>query len=283
MMSAARKGSPLIDLEAYRDQGFVLQKALFAPSEVEQVRQEAKEIFIAQMLRHDLVQTDAPSEQEFEMGMYELFKRDLQAFTNCGKQAQHLISLHRVSLEARVIERLQALGVTRPNISTRPVLYFNAQRLATKEVYWRLSFHQDWRSMQGSLDSVVVWLPLIDITKDLGALELIPGSHKWGLLAADIIDGYGNLRDAIDESERVSAEVEQGDALFFSTLLVHRSGTNTTNSIRWSCHFRYNNLSDSTFIERGFPHPYVYHPQADLITPDFPTQAQVLRTLSNDK
>ena len=274
-MTTARE-RPVIDLDLYRRQGYVLVKSLFAKQEVEAIRAEAKEIFASQMLRCGIIESLQVDERQFEKGMYKLFEADLQAFTNCGKQAQHLISLHQLSLDLRIVDRLYALGLEHPNISTRPVLYFNAERLAKKEVYWRLSLHQDWRSMQGSLDSVVVWLPLIDIDRELGALEVIPGSHKWGLLEADIVDGYGNLRTPVDESDLTSVEIEAGDALFFSTFLVHRSGTNITDSIRWSCHFRYNNLSEPTFRERGFPHPYVYGPQEELITPDFPRREQVL-------
>jgi phytanoyl-CoA hydroxylase len=266
-----------IDSELYRSQGFVLVKQLFRSEEVEHIRAEAKEIFAAQMLGHGLVASTRLTEEEFEAGMYRLFAADLQTFANCGKQAQHLISLHRLSLDERITDRLRELGLGFPTISTRPVLYFNAERLAKKEVYWRLSAHQDWRSMQGSLDSVVVWLPLIDLTTDLGALEVAPGSHARGLQAADLKDGYGQMRGQFDAGDFVPVEVERGDALFFSTFLVHRSGTNITESIRWSCHFRYNNLHETTFIERGYPHPYLYRPQEELITPDFPDAVQVAR------
>jgi hypothetical protein len=227
------------------------------------------------MHRLGLLKSKAPGEEEFEAGMFKLFEADLQTFTNCGKQVQHLISLHRLSLDDRIVSRLKGLGLEFPNISTRPILYFNAKRLAKKEVYWRLDLHQDWRSMQGSLDSIVVWLPLKKIGKDLGALEIYPGSHKWGLLGADMVDGYGHLRATLDKANLVSIEVEAGDALFFSSLLVHQSGTNVSPAIRWSCHFRYNNLSDPTFIARGFPHPYLYKPQEQLITPDFPSPTDV--------
>jgi len=274
---------PIVDVEMYRSQGYTLVKGLFAKEEIELIRSEAKEIFASQMLRCGIIESLAINETDFTNGMYELFQIELPAFMNCGKQVQHLISLHQLSLDDRIVARLRALGLDHPNISTRPVLYFNSERLAKKEVYWRLSLHQDWRSMQGSLDSVVVWLPLIDIGRDLGALEVIPGSHKWGLLDADIVDGYGKLRTSVDESDLVTVEIEAGDALFFSTFLVHRSGTNMTDAIRWSCHFRYNNLREQTFIERGFPHPYIYHPQTDLITPEFPRRAQVLRTFGNDE
>ena len=274
---------PIVDLEMYRRQGYILVKGLFAKEEIDRILSEAKEIFSSQMLRCGISEMLPVNETDFTNGMYKLFQTDLPAFMNCGKQVQHLISLHRLSLDDRIVERLRALGLDHPNISTRPVLYFNSERLAKREVYWRLSLHQDWRSMQGSLDSVVVWLPLVDIGRDLGALEVIPGSHKWGLLDADIVDGYGNLRTSVDESNLTTVEIEAGDALFFSTLLVHRSGTNITDAIRWSCHFRYNNLREPTFIERGFPHPYIYHPQSDLITSDFPSLAQVLRTFGNDE
>jgi ectoine hydroxylase-related dioxygenase (phytanoyl-CoA dioxygenase family) len=79
-----------------------------------------------------------------------------------------------------------------------------------------------------------------------------------------------------------SVEVERGDALFFSTFLVHQSGTNVTDRIRWSCHFRYNNLSEPTFVARGFPHPYLYRPQPELITADFPSSGQVGRVFSSN-
>lgn len=260
----------MMDAASYRENGFVLRKNFFRAEEIAQIHADAKAVFAVQMRRLGILTASTPSDAEFEEGMWKFFQADLPTFTNCGKQAQHLVSLHRLALDERIISALKELGLEFPNISTRPLLYFNAERLAKKEVYWRLDLHQDWRSMQGSLDSVVVWVPLIDIDKALGALEIFPGSHKWGLLEAEMVDGYGHLKSRVDKSALRSIEVERGDALFFSSLLLHQSGTNVTQAVRWSCHFRYNNLGDPTFIARGFPHPYLYKPQEELITPNFP-------------
>lgn len=265
----------MIDRLSYRKSGYLLLKNFFDCDEVERVREEAKQIFASQMRRRGLLGARDVSEAEFNQGMFGLFDADLQAFTNCGKHAQHLISLHRLSLDQRIVGALRELGLEWPSISTRPVLYFNSSRLAKKEVYFRLSQHQDWRSMQGSLDSVVVWVPLVRIDRALGALEVVPGSHKQGLLEAEMKDGYGHIATPLDVAAFVPIEVEQGDALLFSTFLVHKSGTNSTDSIRWSCHFRYNNLREPTFIERGLPQPYLYRPMDDLITPGFPDRAQL--------
>jgi hypothetical protein len=267
----------VIDRRAYNEQGYLLLRRFFEPREIDRIRDDAKRIFISQMQRLGIVEGEPASEAAFNRGMYDLFEADLQAFSNCGKHAQHLISLHRLSLDERIVDRLRALGLEFPNISTRPVLYFNSPRLARKEVYNRLEPHQDWRSMQGSLDSIVVWVPLVDVDRSLGALEVLPGSHRGGLLPAEMEDGYGRLAEPMDRSSFVPIEVVRGDALVFSTFLVHQSGNNVTDGIRWSCHFRYNNLSESTFIARGLPHPYIYKPMETLITPAFPARGQVER------
>jgi len=268
----------MIDVRTYKENGYLLVKGFFQRDEIDVIRREAKQVFIAQMRRLDILRADDVPESTFERGMADLFDADLQTFTNCGKQVQHLISLHRLSLDERVVRAIMQLGLAFPNISTRPVLYFNSRRLAKKEVYWRLSSHQDWRSMQGSLDAIVVWVPLMDIDRSLGALEVVPASHTLGLLRSEMTDGYGHLQDPTAASEPLSVEVEIGDALFFSAFLVHQSGTSVTDAIRWSCHFRYNNLREPTFIDRGFPHPYIYKPQEELITKNFPPRAQVVDT-----
>ncbi|MEY2431399.1 MAG: hypothetical protein QOC92_1124 [Acidimicrobiaceae bacterium] len=261
-------------LTEFRERGAILLEGLFSPDEIERVRADAKQVFAAQLRRHGLLQSGDASEAAFEAALFELFARHFDDFVNCGKQIQHLVSLHRLSLDARIMAVLEDFGIRFPNINTRPVLYFNHPRLAKAEVYWRVFPHQDWRSMQGSLDGVVIWVPLADTDVALGAIEVAPGSHKLGLMTKEVVGGFGQV-DGFTDDDFVAIEVKQGDALIFSAFLVHRSGTNVTDSIRWSCHFRYNNLAEETFIERGYPHSFVYKPTEELITPDFPTPEQL--------
>jgi ectoine hydroxylase-related dioxygenase (phytanoyl-CoA dioxygenase family) len=160
-----------------------------------------------------------------------------------------------------------------PIISTRPVLYFNHPKLAKQKVFHTVDAHQDWRSMQGSLNSVVIWIPLVDIKKELGALEILPKSHLDGLRTDHVENGFGMVSLSEEEKERIiSVEINAGDVLLFSSFLIHQSGNNITNKPRWSCHFRYNDLDESTFIQRKFAHPYIYKPIEELITKDFPSK-----------
>lgn len=266
------------DLDRYRQDGFVVVRRVFAPDEVDAVLKDAQAVFRRQFAAHDIPLPEPTTPPLFLDAMERLFQADMQAFVNAGKQCQHLISLHRLSLDERILLLLRGLRLTDPNISTRPVLYFNHQRLAKKEVYWRVFAHQDWRSMQGSLDAVVAWLPLVRITSDLGPLELARGSHLDGLLTDRVEDGFGRVgENDLAGRQFESVDTEIGDVVLFSAFLVHQSGTNTSNAIRWSCHFRYNNLAEPHFIRRGFPHPYVYRPDDTLLTPGFPLRSDVRR------
>lgn len=269
------------DLERYRRDGFLHLRRFIDPAAIAEIRRDARRVFELQLRSRSQYSFENASERDFEEKLYEYFLRDLAGFSNCGKQIQHLISLHRLSLDARIESTLKELGLQFPNICTRPVMFFNSRHLATKEVYWRVFAHQDWRSMQGSLNAIVVWLPLGDIDRELGALEVVPGSHQLGLVTTEVVERFGKV-DGFAESDFQAVEVEQGDALFFSAFLVHRSGTNSTESIRWSCHFRYNDLAETTFIGRGYPHPYLYQPTEELLTPGFPMREQVMRVFSQN-
>jgi phytanoyl-CoA hydroxylase len=264
----------MINLSEYKKNGYILLTDFIDKVEIDKIRNEAKEIFCIQLKRIGLIKDLNISETEFEQALYALFEKDFQLLMYCGKQLQHLISLHQISLNEKIISKLKELGLAFPIINVRPVIFFNNAKLGKRDVDWKKPPHQDFRTTQGSIDSVVVWIPLIDIPKELGALEIIPGSHLEGLLEYEVSNDYHTLKSTT-ESDFVTVEVKKGDALFFSTLLVHRSGNNITDKIRWSCHFRYNNIHDPSFIDRGFPHTYLYKPEDKLVTPNFPTPSDV--------
>lgn len=260
----------MINLNDYKKNGYILLENFIDTKQIDTIRNEAKKIFCIQLKRLGLIKDFNISDEEFEKALYQLFEKDFQLLMYCGKQLQHMVSLHRLSLDEKIISVLKELGLSHPIINVRPVIFFNSPHLGKKEVDHTKPAHQDYRTTQGSIDSVVVWMPLIDIPKKLGALEIIPGSHMNGLMNYEVEDAYHTLKNVNDE-DFVSVEVKKGDALFFSTLLVHQSGQNTSEQIRWSCHFRYNNIDDVTFINRGFPHTYLYRPQDEIVTKGFPS------------
>lgn len=271
--------------EFYNKYGYLKLNNFLDKNQIDELFIDAKRIFIRQFVEKKYIPIDEePKGELFNNLMFQLFKENNECFINCGKQVQHLISLHKLSLENKIIEKIQKLGIKSPIISTRPVLYFNHPDLAKEKVYHTVEAHQDWRSMQGSLNSMVVWIPLIDINKSLGALEILPGSHLHGLRTNNVDHGFGMV--SLTENEKAnlkSVEVKVGDILIFSSFLIHQSGNNISNEPRWSCHFRYNDLDENTFIERGFAHAYIYKPIDNLITKNFPSQENINKTFKNGK
>ena len=263
-------------MDNFKKDGFVKIDGFFDQHKVTRILEEAKGVFIRQMKKHNIDVPDPADDTRFLGAMEQLFKKDIDAFIYCGKQAQHLISLTRLAVSDNITDLLVSKGLSSPVICTRPVLFFNHPRLAKKDVYHTVFPHQDWRSMQGSLDSVVIWVPLMDINKSNGALRILPGSHKLGLLADEMEDGFGKV-DMTDEMKNnmIDVEVKAGDALIFSSFLIHESGLISEDRIRWSCHFRYNNLDEETFISRRYFHPYIYRPDPKLYTTNFPTEDQL--------
>lgn len=269
------------DVTAFRRRGYLHQPGLFSAKRVSAVRDASFAIFAGQMTRLGITVPNRSDGPDACAAMAELFAKDRVAFINCGKHSQNLMSLHRLGLDPLIEERLSDLGQINPNICTRPVLFFNHRALAEQDVYYKTPSHQDWLSMDGSLNLIVVWVPLVDVPIPLGALQIAPKSHLHGLYEPpnEAVGGFTAIKE-FPEDCFIDVEVKAGDALFFSGLLVHRSGNNVSDRIRWSCHFRYNDLAESTFIARGYPSPYTYRPTQERVWPRFP-DAQIARDYFN--
>ena len=79
---------------------------------------------------------------------------------------------------------------------------------------------------------LTIWLPLHDVTEHNGTLGVMPGSHKWGLQkhvrSADSPDLIGYDGD----DPGITVDVDKGRAIAMSSLCLHRSGANNSDSPR---------------------------------------------------
>jgi ectoine hydroxylase-related dioxygenase (phytanoyl-CoA dioxygenase family) len=153
---------------------------------------------------------------------------------------------------------LPNFGIDLPSHATKPVILFSAKNLADDHhFYWKSKPHQDWAGLRGSLDSTVAWMPLIPLTPNLGYLEIVKGSHTNGL--HHHVPSGPTVEIKKQLKYKFSAiPMELGDVLFFSTFTIHRSGTNTSDFIRWSANFRYDNVREDCFVQRKFPNSFIY-------------------------
>ena len=117
--------------------------------------------------------------------------------------------------------------------------------------------HQDNMYVQASPDEFVSsWTALCDVKTENGALVFYPGTHKFGLLPTrerptKFHEGQNPGARAVEcitpsGFPYVNMEVSAGTTLFFHSLVVHGSNTNTSED-----KFRYSFLS--TYIKKGIP------------------------------
>jgi hypothetical protein len=126
------------------------------------------------------------------------------------------------------------------------------------EEKFRANWHQDYPSQFRSLDGIVLWAPLVSITKDIGPLQVAVNSHHDGIFHLTRKDpdnpektgAYGlrlkNESDIVSRYKIVEGICAPGDLLLIDYLNLHASGYNRSNRSRWSMQMRYFNYREPT-------------------------------------
>ncbi|GAB5534494.1 MAG: phytanoyl-CoA dioxygenase family protein [Rubricoccaceae bacterium] len=91
---------------------------------------------------------------------------------------------------------------------------------------------------------VTCWIPLVNATVENGCMEILPRSHKTGILEHHTGGNMGLYVIKDDDlpsgaPERVVAECPLGGVVFMTNLTPHCSTPNTSDGIRWSVDLRY--------------------------------------------
>jgi ectoine hydroxylase-related dioxygenase (phytanoyl-CoA dioxygenase family) len=106
---------------------------------------------------------------------------------------------------------------------------------------WDFPPHQDYPFNRGSLNSVTVWVPFQDTPDDMGPLYVIPSSHRHG----EHPQKEGLLTPSPADDLYRAVPIKLGQVLIFSQFLIHKSGRNISDKIRFSLQVRFNELAHS--------------------------------------
>lgn len=213
--------------------------------------------------------------------MQQLYKCDI------GRYKKVVGSLWRKIEIFHLMHHSEVLGVLRDQFGWQDiflpggqVVHIMAKELEIPDGYFGLVPHQDFPSVQGSLDGVVVWIPLVDVDRNNYPLEVIPRSHIEGVLSAR---EHSNSTWETDtsrygEEDYVPVEVSVGDVVFMSLFTIHRSSRRgRAGRLRLAASSRFDNADEATFIERCYPTAYTRTVQREQYFKGFPTAAQVAK------
>jgi phytanoyl-CoA hydroxylase len=270
-------------LTEYKTNGYTVVRDLLPVDRLESINAEIAALFEAQLRYLQLPVTPGGSREAFRDNAKRLLDADVSRYIATARMSQELPSVAQVLISDPIVNLGRQFGITFPIASTKPIVHIMADALKIPGGYHTSPPHQDWRSMQGSLDSIVLWMPTVPVKTNSHALQVVPGSHKLGLL--DTVEHImtPTVADSrITDAGFVPVPTEPGDVIVFSSFMVHRTGDEDDGLVRIALSTRFNNADEPTFVERGFPTTYKYSYRLDFITPDFPRVDQVDAIFSDD-
>ena len=114
--------------------------------------------------------------------------------------------------------------------------------------------HQDHTAIAGDSESFTAWMPLHDCPEELGPLQILEASHRFGL--QEITPGTGYIpKETARGGNWVSGPINAGDVLIFHSLTVHAASQNVSNQLRISMDCRFQNferaLNPATLVFAG--------------------------------
>ena len=108
-----------------------------------------------------------------------------------------------------------------------------------------LPWHQDSGYMKETEQYhwPTVWVPLVPVSRENGAMEFLPGTHRLPIQEHGNRDhpsgGRTPQHDPAAGREAVTMSMDRGDFVIFHNHLFHRSTVGGAASVRWSIDFRF--------------------------------------------
>lgn len=249
-------------LEHYREHGWMLVKGFYdVPADIEPVHRHVNHLIDLKLRQHGQAPARDGATIDSDAFM-RLCAVDRALGGEVYRASRHLLPLHQLAAHPRALDLARALMQT-DFINFIP---YTAMRIDVRgEEKYLFPWHQDYPYIQGSMDGIVIWVPLFQVDPARGGgVELIAGSHRDGLCPVELVDpdnrnrnGAHTIRIAdtgrFDRMPTVAPSVEPGDALVFHTLLVHRSVPMQEGTVRWTTQIRYANFSFPDAVRRGWP------------------------------
>lgn len=125
----------------------------------------------------------------------------------------------------------------------------------------RIGWHQDrWNYLDGE-PILTIWTALDAASAQNGALRIVPGSHRRGLLCPEDRSGFlsaAMVREHCRDDEVVVLDMDVGDVAYLHNLLLHRSEPNRTSVPRRALSVCYTDASTRN-VDTGVGFPVVFH------------------------
>ena len=260
----------------YKENGYLEAENIFDAELIDETLRHFNLSFVQQLERRRLAVESGVILDALHKNMATLLAADVKLYLATLRMCSKLYGVYRLMTEERLRGAVEDLGVTTPLFQTTPVLHLMSRQLVIPGGYQGFDVHQDWTSVQGSLDTITTWIPFMDIDPDLFTMEVVPGSHLKGLVSGIQEENIFRIDEKhFSEDDFVPVQVRKGGVCLMSNFTVHRSSRKGDDRMRISVSGRYENASEASFIEREYPFTQLKSLHRGFITENFPSRQRV--------
>jgi hypothetical protein len=175
---------------------------------------------------------------------------DDPSFKSVYEQIFNLEAFHRLAHHPALQRVMNTLVGPQLLIHPKPIarlMFPNCERFVVHA-------HQDHQAIGGDPESFTAWMPLHDCPVELGPLQILEGSHRFGLQTADPKTGYIS-KETAHGGNWVGGQINAGDVVIFHSLTVHTGSPNVSHQLRISMDCRFQDygrvLNPSTLVFAG--------------------------------
>lgn len=217
-------------LDDYRQDGFLIMRSVFSPSEAAELASEADNLpqQWAGLIDKQNLRCRFQPHQETGECLFETFDPVIDLAPVCRQIAQ----------DPRIVDALA-------DLYGEPACLFKDKLIFKPPGANGYVLHQDYIAWPDFPRSFVTVLVPIDVADaDNGCTEVFPGCHHAGSLTPEDGEFHEVPSELVDESQAVRLEIKPGDIALFGGFTPHRSAANTSPSWRRQLYLSYNALSD---------------------------------------
>lgn len=224
----------------FKEQGFVILKKVFSEERLQEIRCLQEEIvnYVEKNLEDPFFSYSIKHRNDQGV-LYDLYQRHPE--------------FQEMATNKVILDCLETV------LGKNFYLYDNSLIYKPKGRKNGVPWHQDFISRPTEPLKIIVWMAIDNVTKENGAVQFIPGSHKNGHLPWHRVAGETH-HDRVDyeyvekfKDKIIYGELEAGDVLLFNMLLLHGSDEINSDKPRRAFRCSYQSMEKKIFTPRQSP------------------------------
>ena len=242
----------------YNKNGYAVLKNIVPSARIDALLENIYKLYRKYSTDYELDGSEDPWKSEmFHKKLIEFRKKDPKLFGAIYDSLKTSITLTQLVSDDVIVDNVaKFLSVEPSDVSiSEPMCRLDVPNDKRNTLEW----HQErsfFPQNRDGLHSLVCWIPLTNVTEEMGAVHISPESHAGGLITPAQNEKRSELstrqisvpEEYVKKYEDLVVSVDAGDVVFFNMLLYHRSGINISDKVRFAVQSRFHTATADDFI-----------------------------------